>query len=140
MRVGEELMPFTIESVSADAMAVLADILRDPNPIHLDPAAAAAAGLGDRRVNQGPANFAYIINMLTRALPGARLTSLDIAFTQNVRENDTVHARGRIKALEHSASDLRIVCEVWLDVEGGAPALKGEATLIAPAGSFQSEG
>lgn len=133
MQVGDELAPFTIASVSSEAMAVLAEVLRDPNPIHLDPVAVAAAGLGDRRINQGPANFSYVINMLTHAFPQARLTGLDIAFTQNVREGDTVHARGRIKSIESEARHTRIVCDVWLDVEGGAPALKGEATLIASA-------
>ncbi|HRK64433.1 MAG TPA: MaoC family dehydratase [Terricaulis sp.] len=133
MQVGDELAPFSVGSVSAEAMAVLAEVLRDPNPIHLDPAAAAAAGLGNRRINQGPANFSYVINMLTRAFPQARLAGLDIAFTQNVREGDHVHARGRIKSIETKAGQARIVCDIWLDVEGGAPALKGEATLIAPA-------
>ena len=57
MQVGDELAPFSVESVSAEAMAVLAEVLRDPNPIHLDPAAAAAAGLGNSRINKGPANI-----------------------------------------------------------------------------------
>lgn len=140
MHVGDEIPQFSIASVSGEAMAVLADVLRDPNPIHLDPAAAAAAGLGDRRINQGPANFSYIINMLTRAFPGARLAGLDIAFTQNVREGDAVHARGRIKSIETEAGLTRIVCDVWLDVEGGAPALKGEANLVAPARPVAIEG
>lgn len=135
MQIGDELAPFTVRDVSAEAMAVLAKVLRDPNPIHLDPAAAAAAGMGDRRINQGPANFSYVINMLTRAFPAARLERLTFAFTQNVREGDTVHARGRIKAIETEGGSTRIVCDVWLDVEGGTPALKGEATMLAPSRS-----
>ena len=62
--VGTELEPFVVESVSAEKMKLMAALLHDPNPIHLDEEAVKSLGMGDRVVNQGPANQAYLINML----------------------------------------------------------------------------
>ena len=67
---GQILKPLRIASISAADMQEWAQVLRDPNPIHLDPRAVAARGLGDRVINQGPANLAYIIAMLQAAFPG----------------------------------------------------------------------
>lgn len=125
MKAGDELRGWRHE-VRASAMVPLASILRDPNPIHLDPAAVAAAGLGDRVINQGPANLAYIVNMLGKALPAFRIERLDSRFLLNVRDGDIVEARATIV----DATDDRVTCEVWLDLRGTGPAVKGRATLV----------
>ena len=49
----------------------MAAILRDPNPIHFDPATR-DDGEPNLRINQGPLNVGYIANMLTNwAGPGS---------------------------------------------------------------------
>ena len=63
-KAGDELTPFVIESVSPDAMRDWSVFLADPNPIHLDVEVVKAKGLGDKRINQGPINVAYMMNML----------------------------------------------------------------------------
>jgi acyl dehydratase len=50
--------------VRARDMAVLALLLRDPNPIHFDAEASEALGFGRVCVNQGPANLAYLLGEL----------------------------------------------------------------------------
>src|SRR3546814_12612112 len=72
LNAGDELPPFVIESVNADAMKEWAVFLHDPNPIHLDVEVVKAKGLGDKVINQGPANVAYVMNMLAAAFPGSR--------------------------------------------------------------------
>lgn len=124
--VGDALLPFRIASVDPAAMAVWAELLGDPNPIHLDRAAVAAAGLGDRRINQGPANLAYVVNMLRAAFPGAQVEALDMRFVANVLEEDAVTAGGTIVAIHGG----RVDCHVWLDIEGRGKALSGTATLV----------
>lgn len=119
-------LPTLTHTVRAAAMVPIADILRDPNPIHLDPAAVKAAGLGDRVINQGPANLAYVMNMLARAFPDHRLEQMESRFLANVRDGDTVEAGGMITAREGN----RITCEVWLNVADAGPAVKGRATLV----------
>jgi len=123
--VGEALPPFEIAAVDPQAMVVWAHLLRDPNPIHLDKAAVQAAGLGERRINQGPANLAYIFNMLAAAFPGWRVESAEVRFMANVLEDDRVLAGGTVTA----ADETHITCDIWLEVDGRSRALTGSAIL-----------
>jgi hypothetical protein len=113
------LGPLVIESVSAEHMKTLAVVLDDPNPIHLT---------GPRPVNQGPANLAWVLDMVREAFPGATLQSVKARFLANVFAGDRVVAAGRVESLEDGCA----VCSVWLDVDGGARAVDGTATLILP--------
>ena len=46
----------------------------------------------------------------------------------NVFAGDKVVAAGRVESIEDGCA----VCSVWLDVDGGARAVDGTATLILP--------
>ncbi|MEH6758618.1 MAG: MaoC family dehydratase [Parasphingorhabdus sp.] len=124
--VGDELPPFVIENVSPQAMKQWAIFLADPNPIHLDVEVVKAKGLGDKVINQGPANVAYMMNMLMAAFPGCRIEAMDSRFLDNVYGEDKVVASGKITAIE----DDRISCEFTLDVEGRGTVNSGTATVI----------
>jgi acyl dehydratase len=132
--VGDALGPWVVDPVSAEAMRGLAGLLDDPNPIHLDAAAAAALGLGDRQVNQGPANCAYIVAMLQEAFGGAELRRLRFRFRTPVRAGDKVVAGGRVTGRETTGAGVTLQCETWLDVEGGPRAVTGSATVVLAAG------
>lgn len=125
MNVGDAL-PVWTHDVRAAAMVPIADILRDPNPIHLDPASVAAVGLGDRVINQGPANLAYIMNMLANALPAHRIEEMDSRFLANVRDGDRVEAGGTVAQRE----GVRLTCDLWLNVAGAGPAVQARAVLV----------
>jgi acyl dehydratase len=127
-QVGDELPPRTIDSVSAERIKTMAVILDDPNPIHLDPAAAKALGLGDRVINQGPTGVGYLLDMLAAAFPCATMRKVELRFLANVLANDKVVAAGTIA----SVVDHEVLCDVWLDVEDGARAISGRATLVLP--------
>jgi len=123
---GDLLPVLSIGPVNADKMKIYAALIRDANPIHLDGAAAAALGLGDRPVNQGPINMAYVIDMIAAwAGDPYALESLSVRFTGNVLAGDTVRAGGQITAVHQGVAE----CQVWLDVDGGARALEGTATV-----------
>jgi 3-hydroxybutyryl-CoA dehydratase len=113
-------------TVSAADMAEMAPILEDPNPIHLDPAAAQAAGLGDRVVNQGPTNIGYAVTALERAFPGADVREVRCRLTANVLGGDVVIAGGEV--VETLAD--RVHCRFWVDVDGGPRAVEGTATVF----------
>ncbi|MBL8270338.1 MaoC family dehydratase [Steroidobacter sp.] len=130
MAVGDSLPSLRIESISAEKMRQLADVLRDPNPIHLDPAAVARLGLGNRVINQGPANLAYIVNMLRAAFPKSSLTQLDARFLANVFAGDAVEAGGRVTSVTQVPEGTRIACETWLNVDGRGPAVTANASLL----------
>ena len=123
--VGDAIPPFGIESVSPDGMKDWAVFLADPNPIHLDVEVVKAKGLGDRVINQGPANVAYMMNMLIAAFPGGRIEAMDSRFLDNVYAGDKVVASGRITAVDGD----RIDCELSLDVAGRGTVNSGTATV-----------
>ena len=123
--VGDALPPFTIESVSPDAMKQWAVFLADPNPIHLDVEVVKAKGLGDRVINQGPINVAYMMNMLLRAFPGGRIEMMDSRFLDNVYAGDRAIVTGKIVTIEGN----RISCEFALDVDGRGTVNSGTATV-----------
>lgn len=123
--VGDALPPFTIPAVSADAMQDWAVFLADPNPIHLDVEVVKAKGLGDRVINQGPINVAYMMNMLMAAFPHGRIESMDSRFLDNVYAGDTVVASGTISAIDGD----RIECLFTLNAEGRGTVNSGTATI-----------
>lgn len=123
--VGDPIAPFTIDPVSPEAMKQWAVFLADPNPIHLDPEVVKAKGLGDRVINQGPANVAYMLNMLMAAFPQAQIEKMDSRFLDNVYGGDKAVASGRIVSVEGD----RIECEFTLDVEGRGTVNAGTATV-----------
>ena len=122
--VGDALPPFEIVA-DPEAMKQWAVFLADPNPIHLDVEVVKAKGLGDRVINQGPMNVAYLINMLTAAFPGGRIEAMDTRFLDNVYAGDRVVARGTITAVEAG----RISCDFTLDVDGRGAVNSGTATI-----------
>ena len=125
MKSGDAL-PRLTHLVRAEAMATMAHLLQDPNPIHLDAAAAAAAGLGDRAINQGPANLSYVVNMLAAAFPDHRIAGLTSRYLANVCEGDLVTAGGLISRIE----DGRIDCDAWLKLGDGTVAVAVIASLV----------
>jgi acyl dehydratase len=106
--------------VRPEAMADFSDLLQDPNPIHLDEAAA-----GGRVINQGPVNAGYVIAMLRAAYPDAAIRSLRLRFLTPVRGGDTVTADAEVLAQDGREVHLR----VWLDIDDGPRAVEGSATL-----------
>ena len=126
INVGDALPPFVIERVSPDAMRDWSVFLADPNPIHLDVEVVKAQGLGNKRINQGPINVAYMMNMLMAAFPGGRIEAMDSKFLDNVYEDDRVVASGTVTAVE----DNRVSCEFTLNVDGRGTVNAGTATVL----------
>lgn len=123
--VGDVLPPFVIERISPEGMRDWSVFLADPNPIHLDVEVVKAKGLGDKRINQGPINVAYVINMLLGAFPGGRIVAMDSRFLDNVYEGDRVTAAGTVTAIDGN----RISCEFTLNVDGRGAVNSGTATV-----------
>jgi len=132
--VGTQIPAFAVE-VSGEHIRMLALLLHDPNPIHFDLAAVAAAGLGDREVNQGGATMAYLYDMLI-AWTGSRraVTRMECRFQANVFAGDRCIAGGVVTAVRATPAGLVADCDVWVDVENGVRAISGSATVLLPAG------
>lgn len=134
VQVGTELPARVVQQVDIGEMKTMAALLRDPNPIHWDPESTRALGMGDRTVNQGPINMAYVMNMLLAWVGNepTRLRAITLRFMANVFDGDRVLAGGRVTAVREVNGERLADCEVWLDVTGGMRALAGSATVALP--------
>jgi len=132
--VGQEIPERIIDFVDPARMKTLSALMRDPNPIHWDRAAVAELGLGDRTVNQGPSNIAYVISMLGKWAGGIdRVSKYRFRFMGNVFEGDRLRASGAVTEVTDSPAGLRVQCSLTLDVVDGARVLDGTATVLIPA-------
>lgn len=91
-------LTWSLDEVDGPSMTVWAEMLRDDNQIHLDPDTAAALGFGRRTVNQGPANLAYILNMLLESGRGDDILEVNAQFLGTVLAGDAVAATGEMDA------------------------------------------
>jgi acyl dehydratase len=134
VQVGSELPTRVVEHVGIEKMKTMAALLQDPNPIHWDREATRALGMGDRTVNQGPINMAYVMNMLIGWVGNdpTRLRGITLRFMANVFEDDRVEAGGRVSGIREVDGERLADCEVWLDVAGGTRALSGTAVVALP--------
>lgn len=127
-----DLLPSFIITVTPQSMQVWAVILKDPNQIHLDADAVRAKGLGDRVINQGPTNLAYVINALTAAFSGGTIEMLDVRFLDNAFAGDVVEAGGKVIEQSVSGGRRRSTCEIWLNAPGPRPILGGRSIVSEP--------
>lgn len=136
MQVGDPLPAWTVDAVDAEKMKIMAALLCDPNPIHLDAAAVRRLGMGDRVVNQGPVTMGYVQNMLVAWAGGEdRIRALALRLSANVFAGDRVVAGGRVTALREDGGARLADCEVWLDVVDGPRAVHGTATVALGPGA-----
>ncbi|RMF11118.1 MAG: hypothetical protein D6763_04065 [Alphaproteobacteria bacterium] len=131
LTVGDELTPIEINEVLAEDVLEWSSILNDPNPIHLDPKASAANGLGNRTVNQGPANLGAIINLIVSNFPDGMIEVIDVKFVGNVFSGDSLRASGRITDVNRDRDCSRIRCAVELRA-GNRIALTGQVEIRLP--------
>lgn len=130
VRVGEVLPEWRLPRVSREKMKTMALVLDDPNPIHWDVEVVRGLGMGDRPVNQGPNNMAYVMNMLADWAGGhEHLRKLRVRFRANVFGDDEVVARGTVVDVRIEDDTTLAECDVELVVAGGVVALSGTATV-----------
>lgn len=126
IEVGAHIPSLVVESVPTEPMKTMALILRDPNPIHWDIDSVTSLGLGERVINQGPTNKAYIINALINWLGDpAAIRSIKVRFRGNVYAGERVEAGGEVTAVEDGV----VTCDVWLDGPNGR-VIAGTATVV----------
>src|SRR5262245_62328159 len=112
MKPRDPLPELVIESVDPERMKTMAALLRDPNPIHWDVESVRALGIGDRPVNQGPNNMAYLVNLLAAFAGGFEyVTALRVRFLGNVFAGDRLVAGGEITELDDDGQTVH--CAVW---------------------------
>lgn len=130
---GYPIPSFVVDPVNREHIRQVALILDDPNPIHFDLDAVAAAGMGDREINQGGSTMAYIIDMIT-AWTGTRsaLQRIKCRFRDNVRAGDTVTAGGTVLEVMGGGATRQALCDVWVDRQDGTRVIDGTVIVAIP--------
>jgi acyl dehydratase len=86
--------------------------------------------MGDRPVNQGPSNMAYVVSMLSRYAGGPeRIRRLRVRFLGNVFGGDRLVARGRVASVSDEGGDRLAEVEVWLERAEDDRVLEGTAVV-----------
>ena len=129
--VGTEVPPLRIDPVPIEQMKTVAALLNDSNPIHWDVESVRALGMGDRPVNQGPNNLAYVINMLVSWAGGdnAAVRRIQCRFLGNVFGGDAVTAHGVVTAVREEGGQRLADLDVRLERSAEDVVLAGTATV-----------
>ena len=126
--VGDRIPVWSHGPVTPERMALMAAILRDPNPIHFEPSTAGSEETS-LRINQGPLNVGYVANMLTSWAGPDSIKRLRVRFVANVFEGDDVEASGVVTAIANSPDGAVAECDVQLVRSNGELVLTGTAIV-----------
>jgi acyl dehydratase len=130
VEVGMEIPPLVIADVSPEPMKTVAALLNDSNPIHFDAESVKALGMGDRVVNQGPNNMAYIVTMLCSwAGSPALVRGLRVRFLGNVFAGDSLTARGTVTGVREEGGRRLADLDVRLERAEDDRVLDGTAVV-----------
>ncbi|MDA8892582.1 MaoC family dehydratase [Hyphomicrobiales bacterium] len=116
--------------VNQESMNVWAEILDDPNPIHLDINSARLLGLGEGTINQGPANIAYIMNMIEKNFPGSQIIKMNNKMTSAILEGDQVTVSGQIIKIQEKDNKSIISCSINLKTDENKVAVTSEVDVL----------
>lgn len=131
IEVGQVLPSRIIDHVDPEKMKLLSALMRDPNPIHFDRTAVVDLGMGDKTVNQGPSNMAYVLSMLGAWAGGVdRITHYRFRFLGNVFEGDRLEATGKVTKVNDTPSAFEVECTLALTVIGAGEVLAGVGTVL----------
>jgi acyl dehydratase len=120
----------TMDGIDLDRIRGFMEVMRDVNPVHDDPELVERLGLRGP-VNQGPANLAYMLNMLIDWTGDVTaIERLDFRFLDVVTTGDVVTAGGEVVELD---ADGKAICDVWLDRADGTRAVTATARVRPPA-------
>ena len=127
---GAQIPPLAVD-VAVEPMKTVAALLNDSNPIHWDVESVRRLGMGDRPVNQGPNNLAYVANALIAWAggdPGA-VQRLQVRFLGNVFAGERVTAGGVVTGVRQEDGVTLADLDVWLERGEGDRVLNGTATV-----------
>ncbi|MDP7092546.1 MAG: MaoC family dehydratase, partial [Candidatus Thalassarchaeaceae archaeon] len=132
--VGSEFPYYDIGIVDAEKMKTMAILIQDPNPIHWDVEAVRRLGLGDKPINQGPNNMAYVVNALVSWVGGIeKFRNLKVRFLGNVYAGDRLTVVGSVADIDEVKGDTLATCDVQLvrgNIGDEDVVMAGQASVI----------
>lgn len=127
MRPGETAGVLVVDPVPVTAMKTMAALLDDPTPIHYDPAAVLASGLGQAPINQGTTNVGYLVELAGRVGRGPEsVRAIKVRLLGSVFAGDRLRCTAEVVSVDAEAGlvELDLRGEV-----GGRAVISGRATV-----------
>ena len=118
--------------VEQENLITWSNVLNDPNPIHLDNKTVKKLGLGDKCINQGPANIAYILNCISSNFKNYQLIEVKNKLNGNVFSGDKIVVEGKISDIENHENFLIISLLLVLNTQNQSSVLLTEAKIRIP--------
>jgi acyl dehydratase len=131
LEAGDRLPPLVVAPVTRLQLALFAAAAADPNPIHVDDAAAQAAGLPGAIVH-GMLTMAFLGRLLTRAVPLGALRALDGRFVAMAFPGDTITCTGTIAGKSIEDGERQIAIDLTAQNQRGEPLVTGKAIVALP--------
>ncbi|MFJ9871280.1 MaoC/PaaZ C-terminal domain-containing protein [Streptomyces sp. NPDC101165] len=132
---GTELPDLLPQQIDRATLAAFAEAYGDPNPIHLDPRAARAAGLDDV-IAHGMLSLALLGRLLVEWVPVKDVLSLRASFVAVTAVPARLRCTARVQAVQDEGPHgrtARLVLAVRL-AEQGTLTVRGEALVRLPGG------
>jgi acyl dehydratase len=127
VHVGQQIAPHVIDRVDPLRMKTVAALLDDPVPLHFDIGAVEDLGLGNRLINQGPINVAYLLEMVSRFAGGHdRIRTFVVKLLGSVYEGERVICLGTVVAVDEEAGTATLDLEAQVE---SRPVLSGSAEI-----------
>jgi hypothetical protein len=87
-------------------------------------------GLGEKTINQGHANIAYIINAINYNFPDSEIIRLNNKMTDSIVEGDKITVSGTIENIVKENTKLIITCQLQLNVGQEKVSVVSEADIL----------
>jgi len=87
-------------------------------------------GLGEKTINQGQANIAYIINAIDQNFPNSEIIRLNNKMTDSIFEGDQVNVSGYIENISTKNDSIIITCHLKLNVGQEKVSVISEADIL----------
>jgi acyl dehydratase len=131
LEAGDALPSLVVAPVTRLQLALFASAAADPNPIHVDDAAARAAGLPGAIVH-GMLTMAFLGRLLTRAVPLTAVRALDGRFVAMAFPGDTITCTGTIAGKSIEEGERRVAIDLVARNQRGEPLVTGKAIVALP--------
>ena len=129
--IGDAIPPYTAPALSRMQLALFAGAAADPNPIHVDDAAARGGGLPGV-IAHGMLTMAFLGELLTRWVPQRNIRSLSSRFVAMAFPGDVVTCTGTVAAKSVQDGEKRVELDLAARNQKGDTVLLGKATLALP--------
>jgi acyl dehydratase len=126
--IGDAIPPYTAPALSRIQLALFAGAAADPNPIHVDDAAARGGGLPGV-IAHGMLTMAFLGELLTRWVPQRNIRSLSSRFVAMAFPGDVITCTGTVAAKSVQDGERRVELELAAQNQKGETVLLGKATL-----------